>query len=53
MSINRTIHKQNIGMPYTSYQQNAKALKIMFWRKTIKYFYITIIAGGSSEVEDP
>jgi hypothetical protein len=40
-------------MPDTAYQQNAKTLQIMPWCKTIKDLNITIIAGGSSKMEDP
>ena len=40
-------------MPDTSDQQNAKTFQIMSWGKTIKYLNITIIAGGSSKMEDP
>jgi hypothetical protein len=40
-------------MPYASDEQNTKTLQIMPWSKTIKYLNITIIAGGSSEMEEP
>ena len=40
-------------MPDTPYQQNAKTFKIVPWGKTIKYLNITIIAGGSSKMENP
>jgi len=40
-------------MPDTSNQQNSKTFKIVPRREAIKYFNITIIAGGTSKMEDP
>ena len=40
-------------MPDTSDQQNTKTFEIVPWREAIKYFNITIIAGGTSKMEDP
>ena len=40
-------------MPDTSDQKNTKTFKIMPWCEAIKYLNITIIAGGSSKMEDP
>jgi hypothetical protein len=37
----------------TSNQQNPKSFKIMSRGQTIKYLNITIIAGGTSKMEDP
>jgi len=40
-------------MPDASDQENTKTFKIMPWGEAIKYLNITIIARGSSKMENP
>ena len=40
-------------MPHTPYQQNAKPLQIVTGCKAVENLNIAVIAGCSSEVEDP
>jgi len=53
MHVDRSVHQQNISMPYTANEQDTEPLQIVTGCEAIEYLNVTIVARSTPEMEDP